>query len=96
LISDALEALSEPCCPKAAYYVDDIVLNDGDYYICISGHTSGSADDEPGDGAVYTTYWTAITLPDIGELVDVYVDFDLSGSDNWMQVCYLMETEDSG
>jgi len=39
------------------YTVNDCVHNDGSGYVCISAHTSGDTDDEPGTGAVWATYW---------------------------------------
>ena len=36
-----------------------MVYNDGVLYKCIVSHTSGDTDDEPGTGAVWTTYWEA-------------------------------------
>ena len=42
-----------------AYAADEFVYNSagGDYYVCISAHTSGDTDDEPGVGATEATYW---------------------------------------
>lgn len=41
------------------------VLNDGVYYMCIKGHTA-TADNEPGTGVDWQTYWTTVvsTLED--------------------------------
>jgi hypothetical protein len=38
-------------------FATTIVENGGTKYECILSHTSGDADDEPGVGAVWTTYW---------------------------------------
>lgn len=43
-----------------AYALDDAVENDGSSYVCISAHTSGDTDDEPGVGATQATYWDLI------------------------------------
>ena len=40
--------------------MNDAVDNNGSSYICISAHTSGALDDEPGVGAVWTTYWSLL------------------------------------
>lgn len=42
------------------YYVDDAVYNDGSSYVCIVEHTS-SADNEPGSGASWETYWGVLS-----------------------------------
>lgn len=39
------------------YHDKYIVVNNGSTYRCKLQHTSGSADDEPGVGVVWTTYW---------------------------------------
>ncbi len=39
------------------YAVDEGVSNGGSSFICILAHTAGATDDEPGVGAVTTTYW---------------------------------------
>ena len=44
-----------------AYVIGNEVKNDGLAYICITGHTSGDTDDEPGTGATWATYWELIT-----------------------------------
>lgn len=43
-----------------AYAANDVVENDGGSYICLSAHTSGDLDDEPGVGAVESTHWDLI------------------------------------
>lgn len=43
-----------------AYVENDAVENNGSSYICISDHTSGSDDDEPGVGANTDTYWDLV------------------------------------
>jgi len=60
------------------YAVGDYRANGGDEYRCISAHTSGDADDEPGTGAVWTTYWTneVYTTINLGE-----DNIDRSGGD---------------
>jgi hypothetical protein len=75
--------------------IADKVTNDGDYYECISAHTSDAAS-EPGVGGSWETYWVQIVTPTIGSFYQAYIDFDLSGSNNWMMVDYIMETEDAG
>ena len=47
---------------STAYVLNDIVSNNSSSYICILAHTSGATDDEPGVGAVTTTYWNPIAL----------------------------------
>lgn len=42
-----------------SYVQDDIVANDGVLYGCSTGHTS-SADDEPGVGVSWETYWELV------------------------------------
>ena len=42
---------------STSYSVDDLVKNNSKRYKCIQNHTS-SADDEPGVGANWETYWT--------------------------------------
>jgi len=42
---------------STAYSAGDYVSNDDTIYRCITAHTS-SADDEPGTGANWTTYWS--------------------------------------
>lgn len=42
---------------STAYVVDELVKNNSKRYKCIQAHTS-SADDEPGVGANWETYWT--------------------------------------
>lgn len=37
--------------------LSDYVINDALVYRCMVSHTSGDADDEPGTGAVWETYW---------------------------------------
>ena len=39
-----------------SYIINDVVENDGSYYICIQAHTSSSGD-EPGTGVDWEDYW---------------------------------------
>lgn len=43
------------------YLVNDWVENDGISYICISEHTSGDTDDEPGIGILWIAEWEVVT-----------------------------------
>ena len=43
-----------------AYSLNDAVDNNGSSYICTTAHTSGALDDEPGVGAVWTSYWSLL------------------------------------
>ncbi len=42
---------------STVYALNDCVENNGNGYVCISAHTSGDTDDEPGVGATWETYW---------------------------------------
>jgi collagen type VII alpha len=42
------------------YVANDVVENNGSSYICISAHTSGADNDEPGVGANTDTYWNVV------------------------------------
>ncbi len=44
---------------ETAYLVGEYVSNDDITFVCISAHTSGDTDDEPGVGAATATYWTS-------------------------------------
>lgn len=46
------------------YTTDQYVSNDDVWYKCLTAHTSGALDDEPGVGAVAGTYWTTLTTVD--------------------------------
>lgn len=70
----------------------DIVSNGGAYYRCIVAHTSGDTDDEPGVGATWATYWSIITLPSVGDIVQVYADVNFS-SGTEVGVEYLIEAD---
>lgn len=54
-----------------------IVSNGGSYYRCILAHTS-AATDEPGVGVNWTTYWSLITLPAVGDIVQIYADVNFN------------------
>ena len=44
-----------------AIALNTMTVNDAVYYRCILAHTLGDADDEPGTGAVWETYWVVST-----------------------------------
>lgn len=69
----------------------DIVSNDGAYYRCKLAHTS-AATDEPGTGVNWTTYWDLIDLPDVGDIVSIYVDVNFASATE-VGVEYLFETD---
>jgi len=81
---------------STAYYdsVDgdgEIVLNNSTvYYKCILGHTS-SADDEPGVGANWETYWVQIAGPTIGNFYSCYFDIAFDGADGELAINYVYE-----
>lgn len=56
IVADAATAWAT----STAYSAGDQVTNDGEAYLCHTGHTSAAAD-EPGTGANWTDYWTLLT-----------------------------------
>lgn len=62
---------------STAYSVNELVQGDGDpdakYYVCITAHTSDTANDQPGDGTNWTTYWRQVAWKRNKELM--LVDF---------------------
>lgn len=55
----------------------DIVSHGGAYYRCKLSHTSG-ASTEPGVGGSWTTNWDLITLPAVGDIVQIYADVNFN------------------
>ncbi len=45
------------------YTVGQVVTDNGVFYQCILGHTSGTDDDEPGVGAEWMDFWESIDAP---------------------------------
>jgi hypothetical protein len=63
------------------YSLNDKIKNDGQAYICISAHTSGDEDDEPGTGVDWEDYWKEINYFHIALAPGTYttdVGIDLS------------------
>lgn len=71
----------------------DVVTQSGSYYRCKLAHTSG-AGNQPGIGGSWTTYWDLLTLPNIGDMFQVWADINFSGSTE-TTVEYILEADAS-
>jgi len=60
-----------------AYTTDMYVTNNSVWYKCATAHTSGTLDDEPGVGAVASTYWTTLTTAQVTPAFEYTYQFDL-------------------
>lgn len=66
-VATGLDAISGGWATSTSYSTDDVVANDGAYFICIAAHTS-AASTEPGAGANWQTVWLQAPVANGGEV----------------------------
>lgn len=74
-----------PWADATAYVANDLVSHGGDVYIAKAGHLSDLADNEPGVGANWTTYWDIYTTAS-GAIVSGFVNLLDGATVTWPKV----------